>query len=212
MSALAYRLRVRNDDDTADTLSVSSVATDDAPYIQGAPTGNGASFDLASGKSVTGSYRITVVDPLLADSTRPVTSNLVNTAREQQLISRKAFIESSEDGGLTWDTLVPGYVNQLRLASAASWEFTVGDSTRIETSLTLFSRAVAPVVKMSSTSKMSRPRTASASLTWNAPRTFNLRCRGVRLAWASVARNRINAAGAIVSRHSGSLALSAASA
>ena len=64
-------------------------------------------------------------------------------------------------------------------------------------------RAVAPVVRMSSTSKMSFPATAAGALTENAPRTFSRRMRGVSPAWLSVARSRISALGASVSRHAG---------
>ena len=64
-------------------------------------------------------------------------------------------------------------------------------------------RAVAPVVRMSSTSRMCFPATAAGSKTVKAPRTFNRRCLGVRPAWLWVARSRINVLEASVSRHSG---------
>lgn len=139
-----YRLRIRTADDSADELVLSSAPSDTNPYIQGPPTGQGASVDLITGKATAGSYQIAVVDPLLGDGSRPVTAKLVDASEEQQLLSRKAFIERS-DNGSTWDVLIiAGYVNRLAMTSAASWQFTIGDTLRIESSLTLFARAQEP--------------------------------------------------------------------
>jgi len=63
--------------------------------------------------------------------------------------------------------------------------------------------AVAPVVKMSSTSSTCRMATAAGSVTVNAPRTFRRRCRGVSPAWLSVARSRISVLEASCNRQAG---------
>jgi len=73
-------------------------------------------------------------------------------------------------------------------------------------------RAVAPVVRMSSMSRMCFIATAAGSETEKAPRTFNRRWRGVSPAWLSVARSRISVVDASVSRHSGWLLRNASSA
>ena len=66
-------------------------------------------------------------------------------------------------------------------------------------------RAVAPVVKMSSTSSTCRPATAAGSETPKAPRIFSRRCRGVSPAWLSVERKRISVLDASTRRQFGSL-------
>jgi hypothetical protein len=64
-------------------------------------------------------------------------------------------------------------------------------------------RAVAPVVRMSSTSSTCLPVTACASETVNAPRRLTRLSCGSRPAWLSVARRRIRVFDARCSRHAG---------
>jgi hypothetical protein len=64
-------------------------------------------------------------------------------------------------------------------------------------------RAVAPVVRMSSTSKMCCAVTFDGSETENAPRTLIRLWRGARPAWLPVARRRMSVLGASASRHCG---------
>lgn len=73
-----------------------------------------------------------------------VTNSLADEAGRQQLMSRAAAIEEADLGDLTLDeesgeyswpaglgeTIVSGYVNQLRLIDGLTYEFTVGESRR----------------------------------------------------------------------------------
>jgi hypothetical protein len=74
---------------------------------------------------------------------RIVTGSLTDLAGRQQLLSRKAFVEESEDGS-TWTNLVAGYVNDLALVDAITYAFTIGESKRIEQSVRVFDRITDP--------------------------------------------------------------------
>jgi hypothetical protein len=76
---------------------------------------------------------------------RIVTSALADADARQQLLSKLAFVEESEDEGDSWDVLVCGYVNRVALADALLWEFTVGESRRVEQSKKVFDRISDPV-------------------------------------------------------------------
>jgi hypothetical protein len=87
-------------------------------------------------------------DPLAAAPTlegRIVTSALADADARQQLNSKLAFVEESEDEGDSWDVLVCGYVNRVALADALLWEFTVGESRRVEQSKKVFDRISDPI-------------------------------------------------------------------
>lgn len=73
-----------------------------------------------------------------------VTSVLNDANGRPQLLSKKAFIEQTPDGGTTWNAYVSGYVNQLRLTNALRWRFTIGDTQRTATSKMMFSRCIDP--------------------------------------------------------------------
>lgn len=75
---------------------------------------------------------------------RVVTSVLADTDAKQQLMSKPAIVEESEDEGATWTVLTRGYVNHAGLNDALLWEFTVGDSKRVEQSRRVFDRITDP--------------------------------------------------------------------
>lgn len=105
MPDLYFRLRIRNAADTADALVISSVRTDANPYIAAIPQGDGQEVDLLTGAVRTGAYNVTVVDAVTgSDGTgtlRLVTNVLTDSNGDQQLLSRRAFVEVSPDG-VTW--------------------------------------------------------------------------------------------------------------
>lgn len=136
---MAVRLRIRSEDDSSDALVISSKRTDANPYIEGMPDGDGSSFDPVTGKPTSGSYSITVVDVETAANTRVVTAALSDASARQQLLSRKAYVET--DTGSGWQVLVPGYITAIRMIDAIRFEFAVGDSRRIEMNRDIFKTA-----------------------------------------------------------------------
>jgi hypothetical protein len=60
------------------------------------------------------------------------TRELADAGAEQQLLSRRAYGETSEDGA-TWAELVGGYLTAYRLDTPIEWEFTVSDTDRLDT-------------------------------------------------------------------------------
>lgn len=145
---LAYRLRVRDastqvaPNGTTDVLLVTSVPGSN-PYISEAPSGDGAEVDLLSGTSRTGVYSVNVIDvPTGEDGTgtiRYVTNRLEDSTFRQQLLSRRAYVEFSDNEGASWSELQAGYVVAIRLVTAAKYQFIIGDTRRIETSRRIFS-------------------------------------------------------------------------
>jgi hypothetical protein len=62
----------------------------------------------------------------------------------QQLLSRRAYIEITRDGGYTWEELYAGYVTSIILTTAIRYDFTIGDTRRIETSRRIFTWSPTP--------------------------------------------------------------------
>jgi len=142
---LEYRLRVRNGsttidpDGTADVLVVTSVRGGAAPYLPDPPQGDGLQFDPIKGTVRSGTYTVEVIDAITSGTSRIVTTVLTDNQNRQQLLSRRAYIEFRTDGG-SWQTLMAGYVVGIRLTNALSYQFSIGDSRRIEQTLTLFNK------------------------------------------------------------------------
>lgn len=147
-TTIHYRLRIRTVSTTAnpngltDELTVSSLPTDGAPYIGSAPDGDGQEVDPLTGSVRTGTYTVEVVDAQTGtDATgtiRHVTSKLEDAGARQQLLSRRAYVEISTDGGATWPTLTAGYVTSIRLVSPMRYAVQIGDTRRVEQTQTIF--------------------------------------------------------------------------
>jgi hypothetical protein len=147
-TTLHYRLRIRTvstdaaPNGTGDELSVSSLPTDGAPYIGSAPDGDGQEVDPLTGSVRTGTYTVEVVDAQTGtDGTgtiRHVTQKLEDAGARQQLLSRRAYVEISTDGGVTWPTLTAGYVTSIRLVSPMRYAVQIGDTRRVEQTQTIF--------------------------------------------------------------------------
>ena len=139
--AIEYRLRIRNaanaflPNGTADALVITSTPSGTNPYIAAPPSGDGQELDPVTGSVRTGSYVVEVVDAVTGTTgtgtVRVVTSALEDTQLRQQLLSRRAFVETRTDGG-AWVTLTAGYITNIRLVSPARYVITVGDTRRIE--------------------------------------------------------------------------------
>jgi hypothetical protein len=70
---------------------------------------------------------------------RVVTSVLSDSDARQQLLSKKGIISTSDDGS-AWDVLLSGYINRAALVNALKYEFTVGESKRVEQTRKAFDR------------------------------------------------------------------------
>jgi hypothetical protein len=132
----AYRLRIRDAADAFNAIVISSVRTDARPYIASVPSGDGQEVDLMTGAVRTGAYTIEVVDVVMgSDATgtlRVMTRELTSGGR-QHLLSRRAFLEVSTDGGATWLIVwMAGYLTTIRQVDAITYSITISDSRRIE--------------------------------------------------------------------------------
>jgi len=96
------------------------------------------------GSSVFRFGDVKIFEGTLITPTYLVTSVLNDANGRPQLLSKKAFIDTTPDLGSTWNSYVSGYVNQLRLTNALRWRFTVGDTQRTATSKMLWSRCIDP--------------------------------------------------------------------
>lgn len=137
MADVLYRLRIRNAADSADELAITSVRGGTNPYALKPPQGDGQSFDPLTGEVTTGAYTFQIVDAEVSANNRVLTGVLADANARQQLLSRKAFVETSADG-VAWSILVPGYVNAVRLPSAIVGEIQVGQTRRVEMTRMLF--------------------------------------------------------------------------
>ena len=135
----AYRLRIRNAADSADALVVTSIAGGTNPYIAAPPSGDGQEVDLLTGAVRTGAYNVEVVDVATGtDGTgtiRVLTNQLndssASTARPH-LLSRRAFVEMSTNGGGSWTAWCAGYISNIRQIDAIRYAVTVSNTRRIE--------------------------------------------------------------------------------
>lgn len=144
-TTLSYRLRIRdastlaNPDGTLDDLIVTSVRGGTNPYIREAPHGDGQELDPLAGTVRAGVYNVTIADAITGGTSRVFTAKLFDANGRQQMLSRRAYVEISTDGGATWPTvLIAGYILGYRLVDAITWEVAVGDTRRIEQNYNAF--------------------------------------------------------------------------
>ena len=118
-TTVAYRVRIRDATDSSDALIVTSLRGGTNPVIAKAPTGDGQELDPVTGVITSGQYAIDIADAVIAGSSPPsrvVTSQLFDSAGRQLLLSRRTYIEESNDGGSTWSaTIVAGYLMNYQL-------------------------------------------------------------------------------------------------
>lgn len=149
MATLDYKLVIRNEDDTADALTFSTIAGAGDEYTLAAPKGDGQSFDPIAGTFVIGHYTYQIIDADVGSGDRAFSSNMADAAGRYHLISRVAIVSFSADRGATWEEYVGGFVNRIRKMGALVYELTIGDTQRIEKAITLFQTKSASFDKMS---------------------------------------------------------------
>ncbi len=135
----AYRLRIRNAADSADALVLTSIAGGTNPYIASPPSGDGQEVDLLTGAVRTGAYVVEVVDVATGtDGTgtiRVLTNQLNDSSASTgrpHLLSRRAFVEMSTDGGSSWTAWCAGYISNIRQIDAIRYAVTVSNTRRVE--------------------------------------------------------------------------------
>ena len=149
-SLIEYRLSIKvasttgTPNPTTDELVVTSVPSGTNPYIAEPPSGDGQEVDPITGAIRSGAYTVQIVDANTGtDATgtiRVLTNKLEDATFRQQLISRRAIVETRTDGG-AWQILVSGFIAGVRLVSPMRYEVTVGDSRRVEQTQTIFQGA-----------------------------------------------------------------------
>lgn len=138
---LEYQLIIRdastvaNPNGTTNAIVVTSVRGGSNPYLVDFPQGDGYEVDPTTGSVRTSSYNVLVADPAVGSNAggtlRFLTQSLVDSGGLQQLLSRRAYIQTRTDGG-AWTTLIAGYVLAVRLVDAVTYEINIGDTRRIE--------------------------------------------------------------------------------
>ena len=141
VTALAYRLRVRDAADTADALVVSTVQGVGQPWLAGPPTGDGTSVDPWTGAVVVGGFRGQVIDAETGGGARVLTAVIDDAGGRAALIGNRALWEERVDAG-AWTPMVDGYLTDLSLGGALVWDVAVGEPGRA----TVRAQAFAPRV------------------------------------------------------------------
>lgn len=139
---VAFRLTIYQADGVTADITVTSIRGGTNPYIVDVPTGDGQEVDLLTGAVRSGAYNVLVADVATGSNAtgtiRIITNKLEDAQFRQQLLSRRAKLECSRDGGSTFATWTFGYLTALRQANAMTYEFTVSDSRRLESTHTAF--------------------------------------------------------------------------
>jgi hypothetical protein len=128
-NAVNYRLRIRNDANTADIVVVTMSGAD--AHIIEPPSIDGATFDPLTGKTTYGQANVLVADPVVSTGRRFITQHLGDASGNSQLIGRRAFIEISRDGS-GFAAYFSGYLSAIRTVDAIHYEITVSHTTREE--------------------------------------------------------------------------------
>ena len=136
----------------ATQLLFTSLPGSGLPYIAEAPQGDGSQINTLTGEPTIGSYRYLVIDapptvpsgssPGLITPTGIITQAIADSTGNNTLLARRAYGELSRDGGTTWQTVVAGYVTRLQLVDAATYEWSVGETRRVEQSAQIFQTIV----------------------------------------------------------------------
>ncbi len=124
------RLRVRNQNNDADLLTVST-----SDFISAIPDGLGLEIDPLKGSLVTGQATIQIADAPNSTATA-VTSVLADPNNRLALLGLQAYIEQRDSLG-AWTTLTTGFVINAGLLNGSEYEIQIGDSHRAETILRL---------------------------------------------------------------------------
>lgn len=134
-----YRLRIRNQANSADLLVLSSLPADPKPYVTAPPSGDGQSVDPIEGHSTIGRYVWRFWDneetPV---TTYTITKEVADAAARNQMLSNVCVGEYTVNAGGAWLPLHTGYLNSMRLVTAGEFEFVVGDSDRREQDAEVF--------------------------------------------------------------------------
>jgi hypothetical protein len=144
---IAFRLTIYQTDGVTPELFngepyITSIRGDDNPYIVNAPNGDGQEVDLLTGGVRSGAYVVEVADVVTGSTAtgtvRLITNKLEDNNYRQQLLSRRAKLECTRDGGSSWSIWMFGYLTNIRQTDAITYALTVSDSRRVESTHTAF--------------------------------------------------------------------------
>lgn len=140
MPTLAFRVRVRNETNTADlvTWTMDDLST--------APSGDGTEINIATGQTRSGSYTVRLADRLVSGTARTGTRWLADAGGKNRLLSRRAFVERQENGG-GWLVMIPGYITRVAYPDAATVDVQIGESLRVPATARAFSAVTASSVR-----------------------------------------------------------------
>lgn len=133
-----WRLRIRNQADSADLLVLSSVPGGTNPYLTAEPKGDGQSIDPITGHQTIGRYVWRAWDNKESATEYTITKVLADALARNQMLSNRCFGEYSTNVGSSWLPLHTGHLNRQRLITAGEWEFTIGDTDRREQDTEVF--------------------------------------------------------------------------
>ena len=148
MPNLAYKLVIRdastvaNPNGTTDAITITSVRSGTNPYIASPPSGDGYEIDPITGAIRSGSYSIQIADAVTGSNAtgtiRFFTNKLEDANNQQQLLSRRAYLYTSSNDGVSFTQTYAGYISAIRLVSSALFEVGISDSRRVEQTRAIF--------------------------------------------------------------------------
>lgn len=162
-----YRLRIRNAEDNANVIVVSSKSGDTNPLLTDPPEGDGQNIDPIMGTLEVGEYTWQAVDRFDGGDTYTITSILADADARNQLLSNKCVGEWSTDGS-SWSVLHTGYLNDIKLGDAKTYTFIVGDTDRRERDAVLFKTITTTFDKVSNI--IGGPVESTTPVAWNGTR------------------------------------------
>ena len=136
-TTLHYRLRVRNRDDDADVVILSSRPTDPNCLLIAPPQADGQRIDWAKGTQEIGVVVWRAADREDGENDRTITSVLSDSFARNQLLSNRCVGEYSRDSG-TWTAFHTGFLNSIELEDPLTYALTVGDTDRREQDAEVF--------------------------------------------------------------------------
>jgi hypothetical protein len=144
---VVFRFRVRDEADEFDLINVTSYRADGiGALIAQSPTIDGATFDPLTGKVTIGSATIQVIDPtrepcadILDETSRIITSVLLDAQGQTQLLGKKAFIEIARSfDPFVYTPHFAGYVSSVTLIDGITYEFSIAHTTRDDETTAIF--------------------------------------------------------------------------
>jgi len=118
MPSVAARVRIRNEADSADLVTLAMAD------LSAWPEGDGTAVNVITGTHRSGSYVVRVVD------TGILTAVLNDGDGRGRLKSRRAYVEVQTDGG-SWVQRIGGYITRVTIPDGYAVELEIGQTLRV---------------------------------------------------------------------------------